>query len=188
MVSSLCSVYNVSQATVSRDLATENRRPRQSGRTFIRNQAIAFSHHEHRDPQSEGEYRGLLKRSKLTRTVAQRLSAAHSRRALTPPTRGMVLCPGQRGTRRCSMYHEMRCGTRPSRGGPRQSLPKRCSDTKSALSGSRVTKGCTVAPNRDLAFRGSSFEGALGYSEVSSFGRAFKTVGPEQPHTAIALR
>ncbi len=87
--------FKVSQATVSRYLATANRRPGQSWRTFIRNQAIAFSHHEHPDPQSEEEYRGLLKGSKFMRTVAQGLGAARSlrpaRQTLSPPTRGIVL-------------------------------------------------------------------------------------------------
>jgi hypothetical protein len=50
--------FKVSQATVSRYLATENRCPGQSWRTFIRNQAIAFSHQEHPDQQSEDECRG----------------------------------------------------------------------------------------------------------------------------------
>jgi hypothetical protein len=92
--------FEVSQATVSRYLATENRPPGPSWRTFIRNQAIALGHHEHPDPQSEDEYQGLLKRSKLIRNVVRSLSAAHNRRrvrrTLTPPGRGIPLRPGQR--------------------------------------------------------------------------------------------
>jgi hypothetical protein len=90
--------FEVSQATVSRYLATENRRPGQSWRIFLRNQATAFGLHQHPDHQSEDEYRGRLKRSKLIRTVARSLSAAHNRRSvrrtLTPPRREVALRPG----------------------------------------------------------------------------------------------
>ena len=62
--------FKVSQATVSRYLATVHRSPGQSWRTFIRNQALAFRYrndleHSNQDSQSRRDcsYRGNLTRS-----------------------------------------------------------------------------------------------------------------------------
>jgi len=62
--------FKVSQATVSRYLATVHRSPRQSWRTFIRNQALAFRYRDdleysNQDWQSRPDcsYRGNLTRS-----------------------------------------------------------------------------------------------------------------------------
>ena len=62
--------FKVSQATVSRYLATVHRSPGQSWRTFIRNQALAFRYRDdleysNQDSQSRPDcsYRGDLTRS-----------------------------------------------------------------------------------------------------------------------------
>jgi len=46
--------FTVSQATVSRYMPPANRRPGQSWRTFIRNQALAFGHRELAGERSRG--------------------------------------------------------------------------------------------------------------------------------------
>jgi len=51
--------YKVSQATVSRYLSTSYRRPGQSWRTFIRNQAFAFSHGDDKE-RSNHDYQSLV--------------------------------------------------------------------------------------------------------------------------------
>ena len=69
--------FKISQATVSRYLATVHRRPGQSWRTFIRNQALAFRYRDdleysNQDWQSRRDcsYRGNLTRS--ARQIARR--------------------------------------------------------------------------------------------------------------------
>jgi hypothetical protein len=51
--------FTVSQATVSRYLPAPGRRPTQSWRTFVRNQAIAFGHHQYSEEHSDTEYLSL---------------------------------------------------------------------------------------------------------------------------------
>jgi hypothetical protein len=51
--------FSVSQATVSPYLPAPSRRPTQSWRTFLRNQAIAFSHHQYPDKHFYTEYPSL---------------------------------------------------------------------------------------------------------------------------------
>src|SRR5271169_2674786 len=51
--------FSVSQATVSRYLLASGRRPNQSWRTFPRNQAIAFGHHQYPGERSDTEYLSL---------------------------------------------------------------------------------------------------------------------------------
>ena len=46
--------FSVSQATVSRYMPVRSRRPDQSWRTFLRNQAMAFGHSEYYEERSEG--------------------------------------------------------------------------------------------------------------------------------------
>jgi hypothetical protein len=48
-------VLSVSQATVSRYLPSPGRRPRQSWRTFVRNQSIVFGRHQDQEEQSDTE-------------------------------------------------------------------------------------------------------------------------------------
>jgi hypothetical protein len=47
--------FKVSQATVSRYLRTSDRHPGQSWRTFIRNQAVVFSHIQNLEQDSDSE-------------------------------------------------------------------------------------------------------------------------------------
>jgi hypothetical protein len=47
--------FSVSQATVSRYLPARSRRPGQSWRTFLRNQAMAFSHHKYAEEGSRAD-------------------------------------------------------------------------------------------------------------------------------------
>jgi hypothetical protein len=47
--------FSVSQATMSRYLPARSRRPGQSWRTFLRNQAMALGHHEHTEERSRAD-------------------------------------------------------------------------------------------------------------------------------------
>jgi hypothetical protein len=145
-------------------LATENRRPGQSWRTFILNQAIAFSYHEHPDRQSKEEYRGLLKSSKLMRNAMRSLSAAHNRRrlgrTLTPLRRGIIPRPGPRVRRGplCTLrWNAAMGGFRKVRDNHFGAVPIRSPPYQACQSGSAARP----LPNRDVAFsRRSSFEEA----------------------------
>jgi hypothetical protein len=114
--------FTVSQATVSRYLPAPGRRPTQSWRTFVRNQAIAFGHHQYSEEHSDTEYLSLRFCSywgSLMRSVGQlaRLSAGlcrwHARQALTPTARRMALRRG--GCARVAMHHAQRLDTAPGR-------------------------------------------------------------------------
>ncbi len=69
--------FSVSQATVSRYLPARGRRPGQSWRTFLRNQAMALGHHEYAEERSRADA-GLniesfwyqLKRSEIAQFAA----------------------------------------------------------------------------------------------------------------------
>ncbi len=54
--------FSVSQATVSRYMPARSRRPGQSWRTFLRNQAMAFGYREHSGERSSGDA-GLQRQS-----------------------------------------------------------------------------------------------------------------------------
>jgi hypothetical protein len=83
--------FSVSQATVSRYMPARSRRPEQSWRTFLRNQAMAFGHCEYSEewqsgnagPQSQS-YSAQLERSGATRiaTVGLGPSAASGEHSL----------------------------------------------------------------------------------------------------------
>ena len=83
--------FTVSQATVSRYMPPANRRPGQSWRTFIRNQALAFRHDNDSEDGSAGNdaglgirirfYRGILVRF-LTPVIGVRVTYGHSLHAL----------------------------------------------------------------------------------------------------------
>jgi hypothetical protein len=97
--------FTVCQATVSRYLPAPSTRPTQSWRTFLRNQATAFSHHQYLEEHSYTEYLSLWVCSywgRLVRPVGKiaRLSAGlcywHAHRALTPTARRTALRSGQR--------------------------------------------------------------------------------------------
>ena len=86
--------FKVSQATVSRYLATVHRSPGQSWRTFIRNQALAFRYrddleHSNQDWQSRRDcsYRGNLTRSarQIARRDTGRRWLSQPRRIAAPP-------------------------------------------------------------------------------------------------------
>jgi hypothetical protein len=68
--------FSVSQASVSRYLRTGSRRPGQSWRTFLRNQAMAFGHHEYPEERSRADaglniesYQTQLERSGAARAA-----------------------------------------------------------------------------------------------------------------------
>ena len=114
--------FTVSQATVSRYLPAPGRRPTQSWRTFLRNQAIAFGHHQYSEEHSDTEYLSLRSCSywgSLMRSVAQiaRLSARlcrwHAHQALTPTARRIPLPPGRRTGG--AMHRAQRLDTAPGR-------------------------------------------------------------------------
>jgi hypothetical protein len=114
--------FSLSQATVSRYLPAPSRRPIQSWRSFLRNQAIAFGHHPYPEEHSDTEYLGLrfcLYWGSLMRSVAQiaRLSAGpcrwHAHQTLTPTAQRMALRPG-RGARG-AMHRAQRLDTESGR-------------------------------------------------------------------------
>ena len=94
--------FIVSQATVSRYMPAPGRRPTQSWGTFLRNQAIAFGHHQYSEEHSGTEYPSLRSWGSLKRSVAQiaRLSARlcrwHAHQALRSTARRIPLPPGRR--------------------------------------------------------------------------------------------
>jgi hypothetical protein len=104
--------YKVSQATVSRYLSTLHRRPDQSWRTFIRNQAFAFSYSDDLDHgnqdypslvecSSRGKFRGPADR--IVRQGADIRSMSH--------TRDIAVRRRARGAR----LRTFRCDTAPDR-------------------------------------------------------------------------
>src|SRR5208337_3008932 len=70
--------FSVSQATVSRYLPARSRRPGQSWRTFLRNQAAAFGHHEHAEERSRGDagLQGQSHWAQLKRSAAAQIATA----------------------------------------------------------------------------------------------------------------
>jgi hypothetical protein len=80
--------FRGSKATVSRYVPTGDRRRGQSWRTFIRNQTIAFSYHQHPDQQFEAAYVGrwhrasayhLSRRSRVwVRPMVAEMNTGHS--------------------------------------------------------------------------------------------------------------
>jgi hypothetical protein len=114
--------FSVSQATVSRYLPVPSRRPTQSWRTFFRNQAIAFGHHQYPEEHSDTEDLSLRFCSywaSLMRSVAQiaRLSAGlcrwHAHQTLTPTARRIALRSGRRA--RGATHRAQRLDTAPGR-------------------------------------------------------------------------
>jgi len=76
--------FSVSQATVSRYMPAASRRPGQSWRTFLRNQARAFRADRDSENPSGVEYRSLhawLYRSGLVRLAVEQIALVGSRRA-----------------------------------------------------------------------------------------------------------
>jgi len=106
--------YEVSQATVSRYLATLYRHPGQSWRTLIRNQAFAFSYRNDLD-YGDQNYQGLVdcgSRDKFTGSAEQMArQEADSRRWY--PTRGVTARAGWRT--RGGRLRTFRCDTAPDR-------------------------------------------------------------------------
>jgi hypothetical protein len=114
--------FTVSQATVSRYLPAPGRRPTQSWRTFLRNQAIAFGHHRYPEEHSDTEYLSLRSCSywgSLTRLVAQvarssaRLCRWPAHQTVTATVRRIALRPGWHA--RGAMHHAQRLDTAPTR-------------------------------------------------------------------------
>jgi hypothetical protein len=116
--------FSLSQATVSRYLPAPSRRPIQSWRSFLRNQAIAFGHHHpYPEEHSDTEYLGLrfcLYWGSLMRSVAQiaRLSAGlcrwHAHETLTPTAQRIALRPGRHA--RGAMHRAQRLDTESGHG------------------------------------------------------------------------
>ena len=69
--------FSVSQATVSRYISARSRRPGQSWRTFLRNQAMAFGHHEYSEEWLRGDagLRGQSYWAQFKRTAAAQTAA-----------------------------------------------------------------------------------------------------------------
>jgi hypothetical protein len=68
--------FSVSQATVSRYLQSPGRRPRQSWRSFFRNQTSAFGHHQYSEERSRGYARLHVQSywAKLMRSAAAQIA------------------------------------------------------------------------------------------------------------------
>ena len=98
--------FTVSQATVSRYMPPANRRPGQSWRSFIRNQALAFRHDNDSEDGSAGNdaglgirirfYRGILVRF-LTPVIGVRVTYGHSLHALNAQPISPRSAPRHRG-------------------------------------------------------------------------------------------
>jgi hypothetical protein len=107
--------FSVSQATVSRYMPARSRRPGQSWRTFLRNQAMAFGHREHSGERSSGDA-GLQRQSysrQLRRFWAAQIPTASLglRRGLAQPQPILKLgrtCPRSvrcdRGVTHCAAF------------------------------------------------------------------------------------
>ena len=90
--------FEVSQATVSRYMATADRRPGQCWRTFLRNQAIAFNHTQSLEQDSDSEFLSLRIRSSVGGEAARPgLNAARgccvSRSKCSSPVRRLGTTP-----------------------------------------------------------------------------------------------
>ncbi len=84
--------FSVSQASVSRYLRTGSRRPGQSWRTFLRNQAMAFGHHEYPEERSRADaglniqsYQTQLERSGAARVATLGASLLRGLAQQQPP-------------------------------------------------------------------------------------------------------
>jgi len=104
--------FKVSQATVSRYLATVHRSPGQSWRTFIRNQALAFKYdleYSNDDWQSRPDcaHRGNLRRS------AGQIARLDTGRRCPSQQRGIAAHP--RLCTRSASLRSFRCNTAPER-------------------------------------------------------------------------
>jgi hypothetical protein len=132
--------FTVSQATVSRYMPPANRRPGQSWRTFIRNQAMAFGHRELAEERLRGAA-GLHIESNWTnikRSGAAQITAvcvglkrgpAQQRPSLNEVRIGLRYAYSDRGDRRCSatvfggsrtLLHKRSAPAFPIRSPPRQ--------------------------------------------------------------------
>src|SRR5208337_1740759 len=90
--------FSVSQATVSRYMPARSRRPGQSWRTFLRNQAMAFGHNEYFEERPSGNA-GLKSQSLTNRRIrlwsAQRDRAVSHRVACMSNGSRRELCHGR---------------------------------------------------------------------------------------------
>jgi hypothetical protein len=134
--------FSLSQATVSHYPPAPSRRPRQSWRTFLRNQTIAFSHHQNPEQHSDTEYLGewvCTYWGRLMRSVAQiaRLSTGLCRwpahQTFTPIAPRIALPSGSARTRRYAPCPSVGGGVWPLMESARQSPSNRRSDAKSAV-------------------------------------------------------
>jgi hypothetical protein len=153
--------FGVSQATVSRYLPAPSRRPIQSWRTFLRNQAIAFGHHQYPEKHSYTEYLSLrfcTYWGSLMRSVAQlvRLSAGlcrwHAHQTLTPTARRIAPCPS--GRTRGVMHHAQRLDTAPGRSWKtRSNHPPTAFPMRSPPYEARASPRPRSRATRDVTFR-----------------------------------
>jgi hypothetical protein len=135
--------FEVSEATVSRYMPAANRRPRQSWRTFLRNQANAFSHAQSPEQDSDSESLRLWNRS--------RCGGAAARGALNA-ARGCV------SRSKCSLpVRRLSTAPRRSQNADDNRFPTRVPMRSSAISCASFT---TAGPSRARSLDRSSFEEA----------------------------
>jgi hypothetical protein len=92
--------FKVSQATVSRYLRTSDRSPGQSWRTFIRNQAVVFSHIQNLEQDSDSEPNLWDESGGVSEVARAELDAARgcwaARATCSVPVRRLGTAPGRR--------------------------------------------------------------------------------------------
>jgi hypothetical protein len=102
--------FSVSEATVSRYMPPRSRRPGPSWRTFLRNEAIAFSHCEYVEERSRGDaglrtrsYQAQLERSGAAQIAMERVglgcALGQQRPALDVPRIALRFAERDRGVR-----------------------------------------------------------------------------------------
>ena len=154
--------FRVSQSTVSRYMPTPGRRPTQSWRTFIRNQASAFRHREEVAEESKGDaglrvqcYRTDLMQSAATPTLPMRVGLRRGLAWHQPAQdiRRTSLCFPQRGV----MHRARRIAS--ASGGSRRALdsrrvaalpirsPPQRARASYGRAGFKTSRSCSVAPN-----------------------------------------
>ena len=172
--------FAVSQATVSRYLPAPGRRPTQSWRTFLRNQAIASVHHQYPEGHSYTEYLSLWfcsYWSSLMRSVGQiaRLSGElcrwHAHQALMPTARRIAL--RRVGLTRGAMQHAQRLNRAPGR-----SWKARGNCVPTAVPMRSPPYEARASPSRGCARVGYHFSRGSSFSEATA-GRRRKHRGPK---------
>jgi len=143
--------FTVSQATVSRYLPAPGRRPTQSWRTFLRNQASAFGQYSEERSGGCARLHVPSHRAKLTRSTTAQIATVCVGfwRGLGRQQPGLIA--GRIGLRsnqceRAAMHRGLSAGSSTwwSPEGAQQSASDRCSGAKSTVPSSGITKAASA--------------------------------------------